>query len=73
MHCKLCINDFSLRGLSRQKFEAKVPSLEVNISDKRLLLLMSFLRNFPVPASTSMATIGDDVMDGMVPVFPFVS
>ncbi|KAL8622223.1 hypothetical protein ACOMHN_043746 [Nucella lapillus] len=55
------------RQLPRQKFVARVPSLEVNISDKRLLLLMSFLRNFPVPASTSMATIGDDVVDGMGP------
>ncbi|XP_076444664.1 LOW QUALITY PROTEIN: intermembrane lipid transfer protein VPS13A-like [Babylonia areolata] len=55
------------RQLPRQKFEARVPSLEVNISDKRLLLLMSFLRNFPVPASTSMVTIGDDVVDGMGP------
>ena len=61
----------------RQKFEARVPSLEVNISDKRLLLLMSFLRNFPVPASTSMVTIGDDVVDGIgpaiAPLFAFVS
>ncbi|KAK7492082.1 hypothetical protein BaRGS_00016746 [Batillaria attramentaria] len=62
------------KQLPRQKFEARMPTLEVNISDKRLLLLMSFLRNFPIPASTSMATIGDDVVDGMpaiAPIFAF--
>ncbi|GFR60476.1 vacuolar protein sorting-associated protein 13A-like, partial [Elysia marginata] len=51
--------------LPRHKLEAKLPSLEVNISDKRLLLLSSFMRNFPVPTSTSMVTIGDDMVDGI--------
>lgn len=68
--------DFICLQITRQKFEARVPSLEVNISDKRLLLLASFLRNFPVPSSTSMATIGEDMVDGfppLAPVFTFVS
>jgi hypothetical protein len=56
--------------VNRQKFVAKVPSLEVNISDERLLLLMSFLRNFPVPTSASMATLGEDVVDGVAPSIP---
>ncbi|XP_012945076.2 vacuolar protein sorting-associated protein 13A, partial [Aplysia californica] len=51
--------------LPRHKMEAKVPSLEVNISDKRMLLMAAFFRNFPVPTSTSMATIGEDMVDGM--------
>ncbi|XP_025099873.1 vacuolar protein sorting-associated protein 13A-like isoform X2 [Pomacea canaliculata] len=58
------------KQLPKQKFEARVPSLEVNISDKRLLLLASFLRNFPVPSSTSMATIGEDMVDGFPPLAP---
>ncbi|KAH9508957.1 hypothetical protein Btru_048396 [Bulinus truncatus] len=49
--------------LPRHKLEAKVPSLEVNISDKRMLLLATFLRNFPIPTSSSMATIGEDMTD----------
>ncbi|BFZ09736.1 hypothetical protein BsWGS_12775 [Bradybaena similaris] len=50
--------------LPRHKLDAKIPSLEVNISDKRMLLLATFFQNFPIPASSSMATIGEDMVDG---------
>ncbi|KAK6170959.1 hypothetical protein SNE40_019236 [Patella caerulea] len=58
--------------LPRQKMIASIPTLKVNISDKRLLLLMSFFRNFPMPTSTSMATLGDDLVDGMMNMVPSV-
>ncbi|KAK0048391.1 vacuolar protein sorting-associated protein 13A, partial [Biomphalaria pfeifferi] len=45
------------------KLEAKIPSLEINISDKRMLLLATFFRNFPIPTSSSIATIGEDMTD----------
>ncbi|XP_055887721.1 intermembrane lipid transfer protein VPS13A-like isoform X3 [Biomphalaria glabrata] len=49
--------------LPRHKLEAKIPSLEINISDKRMLLLATFFRNFPIPTSSSIATIGEDMTD----------
>ncbi|CAL1544727.1 unnamed protein product [Lymnaea stagnalis] len=52
----------------RHKLETKVPSLEVNISDKRMLLLATFLKNFPIPTSSSMATIGEDMVDSHGPM-----
>ena len=41
-----------------------LPTFEVNISDKRLMVLWKFFRNFPLPTSTSIGALGEDVLDG---------
>ena len=48
----------------RQKVITTLPTFEVNISDKRLLVLWKFFRNFPLPTSTSIGGIGEDMLDG---------
>ncbi|XP_048240040.1 vacuolar protein sorting-associated protein 13A-like isoform X2 [Haliotis rufescens] len=60
------------KQLPQQKLVASLPTMKLNISDKRLLLLMSFFRNFPIPASTSMATLGEDMVDSCIIIQPAV-
>ena len=48
----------------RQKVITTLPTFEVNISDRKLMVLWKFFRNFPLPTSTSIGGIGEDVMDG---------
>ncbi|XP_053396044.1 intermembrane lipid transfer protein VPS13A-like isoform X3 [Mercenaria mercenaria] len=51
------------KQLPQQKVITTLPSFEINISDKKLLLLWKFFRNFPLPSSTSISMLGEDMVD----------
>jgi hypothetical protein len=58
----------------RQKIITTLPSFEINISDKKVLLLWKFLKNFPLPTSTSISMQGEDMVDaGMSASYTIVS
>lgn len=54
------------KQLPQQKLVTTLPSIKVNISDERLLTLVSFFNHFLLPSSTSMITIVEDSVDGAI-------
>ena len=62
-------NRLSMRQLPcfRQKIITTLPTLEVSLSDQKLLLLWKFFNNFTVTSSVSMQQLGDDMVDAGTP------
>ncbi|KAL5009891.1 hypothetical protein ScPMuIL_012196 [Solemya velum] len=54
------------KQLPRHKVVTSLPTLKLNMSDKRLITLLSFFDNFPMPTSTSMVTLAEDNVDGIM-------
>ena len=53
----------------RQKVEAKLPTLKVNLSDEKIQMFANFFKRLPVPHSSSMMGL-EDMVDGGVPIEP---
>ena len=56
----------------RQKVEAKLPTLKVNLSDEKIQMFANFFKRLPVPHSSSMMGL-EDMVDGGVPIEPLTA